>query len=164
MRNPIIIIKKDTIDIIIEVCTFIGLGLLIVLPFLYYSDLPDNIPTHFNAKGNPDNYSSKSMIWTLPVIGVIMISGLYILNRFPHVFNYPSKITKENALGYYKNSTKLVRALNLIIAWSFAYVLYGSIQVAIGNYHGIGNWFLPIFVGALFGIIIFFILKSRKLS
>ncbi|WP_299608142.1 DUF1648 domain-containing protein [uncultured Aquimarina sp.] len=164
MGNPIINIKKDATDIVFEVCAFIGLGVLLLLPIIYNADLLDQIPTHFNAKGEPDNYSSKTSIWVLPVIGLLMVVGLYILNKFPHKFNYPSKISEDSAPRYYKITTRLIRVINLIIAWSFAYILYGSIQVAIGVYDGLGNWFLPVFIGALLGVMIYFILKSRKIT
>lgn len=162
MSNPRIKVDKEAIDIIFEALTFIGLCILILLPIFYFNDLPETIPTHFNAKGQPDDYSAKSMIWLLPATGLLLGIGLYALNRFPHVFNYPTKISIDNAVGYYKRSSRLIRVLNLIIVWSFVFIMYKSILVATNKSEGLGVWFLPVFIGVIFGAIIYFTLKSHK--
>jgi hypothetical protein len=36
-----------------------------------------------------------------------------VLNRFPHIFNYTTTITEENALREYTRATRLVRYLKL---------------------------------------------------
>ncbi len=44
----------------------LGLWALLVVPFLYlalvWNQLPEMVPTHFNAQGEPDDYSSKNAL------------------------------------------------------------------------------------------------------
>ncbi|MHA7058404.1 DUF1648 domain-containing protein [Aquimarina sp. M1] len=162
MKNPIIKVKKEVLDIVLEVLTGLGLGVMVLIPIFYFNDLPEIVPTHFNIKGRPDDYSKKSMIWILPAIGWMLGISLYVLNKFPHAFNYPTKISGENAFQIYKDATRLIRMLNLIIIWSFVYVLYQSIRVAINKSEGLGSWFIPVFIGIIFSTIIYYILKSKK--
>jgi len=162
MNNPIIKINKETLDIVLEVLTFIGLGVLTLIPMYYFGELPELIPTHFNGKGLPDDYSSRSTIWLLPVIGSVLGIGLYVLNKFPHIFNYHTKITNDNAFRYYKNATRLIRVLNLIVVWVFVFIMYKSIAVALNRSEGLGIWFIPVFIGIMIGPIIYFLLKSSK--
>ncbi|MDH7444622.1 DUF1648 domain-containing protein [Aquimarina sp. 2201CG14-23] len=162
MNNPVIKLEKQTIDLMLEAFVFIGVSILVILPIYYFKELPEMIPTHFNGKGQPDAYNSKSMIWTLPVIGLVLCVGLYVLNRYPHVFNYPTKITIDNAVSYYRNATRLIRVLNLIIAWAFVFIMWKSIKVALKTSEGLGTWFLPVFIILMIGVIIYFVLKSNK--
>ncbi len=164
MSNPVIKVEKGLIDILLEMIMFIGLIALILIPVFYYKDLPEMIPTHFNAKGAPDDYNSKSMIWFLPIIGLFLAAGLFVLNKSPHVFNYPKALTIDNASKYYKNSTRLIRVLNLIITWAFVFVLYKSVQVVLGDSENLGIWFLPVFLIIIFSAIIYFAIKTRKIS
>ena len=63
-----------------------------------YFELPEIIPTHYNEAGEADSYGDKLNILALPIISTLLFIGLTILNKRPHLFNYPSEITKENAL------------------------------------------------------------------
>ncbi|MBQ4803579.1 DUF1648 domain-containing protein [Aquimarina sp. MMG015] len=164
MGNPIIKVEKGLIDVLLEIIMLIGLITLILIPLFYYKDLPEMIPTHFNAKGTPDDYNSKSMIWFLPIIGLFLAAGLFVLNKSPHVFNYPKAFTKDNASKYYRNSTRLIRVLNLTITWTFVFILYKSVQVALGHSENLGIWFLPVFLIIIFGAIIYFALGARKIA
>ncbi len=56
---------------------------LTLIPFIYlaiiYGDLPDTIPTHWNAQGVVDGYGNKKTLWMIP----IMMTGLiYVLLKF----------------------------------------------------------------------------------
>ncbi len=160
MERPKIKIEKDTLDVFIEVIGLAFVIIMVVLPSIQYSSLPDEIPTHFGANGEADNYGDKGMIWLLPIIGVLMFIGMFMLNKYPHIFNYPSKITEENARRQYTNATKLIRILNTVIALVFAYITYSTINVANGKQSGLGTYFLIVFLVLIFVPIIYFIINS----
>ncbi|MGB5507291.1 MAG: hypothetical protein WBM95_00145, partial [Robiginitalea sp.] len=104
----------------------------------------------------------KGIIWTLPIIGFTMFIGLYWLNKYPHIFNYPQKVTKENAKRLYTTGTRMIRTLNALITCLFAYITYSTIQVALGNQSGLGTWFLPIFMISTLGTTAYFLYRSMK--
>jgi len=164
LDKPRIEIKLRPIDRVIEAIGVLALILLIALPLYYFDKLPETIPRHFGPNGEPDAYSGKSIIWTLPIIGVIMYFGLYWLNKYPHVFNYPKQVTTENARSLYTYGTRMIRTLNTIIACLFTYITYATIQVALGYQTGLGNWFMSIFITLIFGSIGYFSYKSSKVQ
>lgn len=45
----------------------------------------------------------------LPVTSAILFPGMSLVNRAPHIFNYPVRITSENALIQYTNAPRLIR-------------------------------------------------------
>lgn len=161
-ERPKIQLEKRPQDWVIEMATFVGLLLLIGLPILHYSSLPDTIPIHFNAKGVADGYGSKGTLLMLPILGTVMFIGLYALNRVPHIFNYPVEITEENAEKQYRNGTSLMRWLNMVITLSFAFMEWRVIDSSMQGQGDLGAYFLPVFLISIFGPIVYFIWKGRK--
>lgn len=162
MERPKIEIQKEPVDYILEILGIIGLAALIIAPLLFYSELPDKIPMHYNATGEPDGFGGKFILWLLPLVGLFLYLGLTWLNRFPHVFNYPIQISEENAERQYKNSVRMIKTLNALITLSFAYMTWATINTAMGKMDGLGGLFLPIFLTITSGSLAYFIIKSIK--
>jgi uncharacterized membrane protein len=161
-RRPRIKLKYTTTDKVIEIVA--GSSLLVVwgLIIVNYSDLPDIIPIHFNGSGEADRFEGKSNIWNLPIVASVLFIILSIVNRYPHIFNYPTKITKENAQRQYTYATRLIRSVKLIFVVVFGLVEFKTIQVAQGVANGLGTWFLPFVLAAVFIPIIYFHVKLMK--
>ena len=162
MERPRIKIKKTSVDFATEIVGIIGLLLLIGLPLYYFEKLPETIPRHFGANGEADGFSGKGIIWTLPIIGMVMYVGMFWLNKYPHIFNYPQQVTKENAERLYTIGTRMIRTLNSIITCIFAYITYSTIQTSLGNQDGLGTWFTPVFVILIFGVTGYFLYQSMS--
>ena len=86
--RPKIKVPLEGLDIVLDIISATILILLIAYAIISYTELPDSIPSHFNAKGEVDGYSEKITIWLLPAIGVVLFFGLYTINRYPHLHNY----------------------------------------------------------------------------
>lgn len=138
-------IKADltTLDRLIEVAGWLALSLIWIITLFYYRNLPETIPTHFNAAGVADDFGPKITLFLLPSIGTILFIGMTILNRYPHVFNYPVKITPENALKQYTMATRLVRVLKLAVLVIFTTITWMTSFSAINQTGELGIWFLP---------------------
>jgi len=130
VKRPKVKIERDLIDWVTHGLTMAFLVFLILSSLYYISMLPDNIPTHFNVKGVANNYSSKYSLWLTPAIALSIYILMVALNRIPEVFNYPIKITPENARKQYTLGTKVVRVVNLDCMLLFSYVHWGIIQAA----------------------------------
>lgn len=150
MSRPKTKIKPTVIDLLIETVGFFALMLMLMLPIYYYDQLPDKIPTHFGMNGEANAWSNKNSIWILPAVETVMYSGLWILVKYPHVFNYLVPITEENAYKQYQLATRFIRILNSLIAVMILFILYNSIQTALSIQSGLGNKMF-IFLVAIFG-------------
>jgi len=162
-KQPKIIVEKQLIDYILSSLALFCLCFMMCVTVIYYNKLPDQIPIHFDANGDPDGFAGKNMIFGLPILSLILISGLHFLSKVPHTYNYIIEITKENAHLQYQQASRMMRAMNAIIAAMFSYILWASIQVALGNWTGLGSGFLVISMLTLFGTIFYFVMKSKKL-
>ena len=128
--------------------------------------MPETIPTHFNFKGEADCYGSKSNLWILPGIAILIYSLFSILNRFPHIHNYMVNITEENAMKNYRFSSRMLR---FVLLWVWVLVLFTLIQHKIITYDGsgnisMGNWLNSFIIGIIAILPIFIIVYQYKIN
>jgi uncharacterized membrane protein len=132
------------------------------LAFYVFLKLPATIPTHFNGSGEVDHYGDKKTVLILPIIATAAFFGLTQLNRFPHLFNYMTKITEENAEKQYCIATRMLRVLKLLILLVFTAILLFTYLTTIGATKGLGVWFVPLTIGLFLIPAILSITKSLK--
>jgi uncharacterized membrane protein len=159
-KRPRLKLEFSTTDKLFEIGGWVLISVVWVLTLAYYPNLPDTIPTHYNGAGQADGFGGKATILTLPLIASILFIALTVLNRFPHVFNYPTSITQENAFKHYTNATRLLRYLKLIIVFIFGLITFKTINYANSEEDGLGVWFLPLTMGLIFIPLIYFLIKS----
>lgn len=152
-HQPKISIQNTFKDHLINTLTVIALLGTYILPIIYLNELPEEIPTHFNGLGAPDDYSSKNTIWLLCIISTLITIGLFWLKNKPHILNYPLTITNDNAVQVYRITKTMLGLLALFIVIAFLYITYQSIAMALGKSVGLGKWFLPVFIGSILLII-----------
>jgi len=162
MVNPRLKIKMDTYDKVLEILAAASLLLIIILPFKYYEQLPNIIPSHFNILGIADSFSSKATIFLLPAIGLILYVSLHILNRYPHKFNYLKDIKPKNAYQQYRYTTKLIRMINTIMILAFTFITYAIILTALDLQSGIPSVFQYVFLASLLGSFVLYFLNLRN--
>lgn len=161
-KRPRIKIALDKTDKFIEILGWIAVIAIWLLTLINYFDLPETIPTHYNASGEADGFGNKLNILTLPLISTLMYVGLTILTKHPHLLNYSDEINEDNALYQYKNATKMIRVLKLAVIIIFGLIVFKTIQTATGKANGLGIWFLPFMFGLLFIPVFYFSIKSNK--
>lgn len=161
-ERPKIKLELTTPDKIFEIVGWVLIIVVWGLTITNYSNLPETIPIHYNGAGQADGFGGKATILILPLIATILFIALTVLNKFPHVFNYPTSITQDNAFRQYTNATRLIRYLKLIIVFIFGLIAFKTIQNANGEADGLGVWFLPLTMGLIFIPLIYFVSKSFK--
>ncbi|MBL0309478.1 MAG: DUF1648 domain-containing protein [Bacteroidetes bacterium] len=163
-ERPKIILQLTTADKIFEIIGWLSVLAIWVLTIAAYSKLPDTIPSHYNAAGTVDGFGGKGTILILPLIATVLFIAMTMLNRFPHIFNYPSAITQDNALQQYTNATRMLRYLKLSLVLIFGFILFRTIQTANGQAEGLPLWFLPLALLLIFIPLIYFIAASIKVK
>ncbi|MBH0161922.1 DUF1648 domain-containing protein [Fictibacillus sp. 26RED30] len=126
-----------------------------------WAAIPDTVPTHFNAAGEPDGWGSKNNLWILIVMGAVTWLLLTVLEKFPHIYNY-FNLTEENVERQYKNARMMINVMKNEILIFFVYMTWACAEVANGTSEGLSVWVLPIFIIGITGFIAFFIVRSIK--
>ncbi|HQW14318.1 MAG TPA: DUF1648 domain-containing protein [Niabella sp.] len=136
-------ITPSRLDNKLELTSKIFLFILWGLTIYAFLKLPKTIPTHFNASGQADDYGNKLTLLILPIIATVIYFGLTKLNKYPHIFNYLTKITEDNAKKQYTIATRMLRFLKLAVLIIFSLIILFTYLTTIGVTNGLGFWFLP---------------------
>jgi uncharacterized membrane protein len=141
--RPKIQLTPTKLDNWLEVLGKIVLLLMWILVIYVFTRLPNTIPIHFDGYGKANNYGSKLILLILPILATIIFFGLTWLNKYPHIFNYATKITEANAQAQYRIATRMLRFLKLSILIVFSLIILFVYLTTIGVTKGLGVWFLP---------------------
>jgi uncharacterized membrane protein len=137
-------IKKEPFDYFLENGALIVLIATWGFTVYHFNKLPDIIATHFDFNGNPDGFGSKFTIWLLPIIITLVYILIYVLNRYPHKFNYLTKITEQNASKQYKMAARMMRVILFNITLLFAFITFKEINGAYTKSSSLEWWFIPL--------------------
>ncbi len=151
--RPVLHLANTRAERILEAVAAVGLLATIGYVAWAWPGLPDRVPSHFGIAGTADAWSSRAGLWFLPGVGVALYVLFTVLRGYPHLFNYPTAITSENAPRQYRVARSLLQWLKVWLVWSLGYVSLSQVQVALGKAAGLGVWFLPVFLAGDLGIV-----------
>ncbi|MEO5942802.1 MAG: DUF1648 domain-containing protein [Ferruginibacter sp.] len=160
--RPKIKLALSKLDNNVELTSKIFLVVMWSLTLYTFLKLPTTVPIHFNGTGQADRYGNKMTLLILPVLATIIYFGLTQLNKYPHIFNYMTKINDDNAEKQYTIATRMLRFLKLSILLIFSLVILFTYLTTIGVANGLGFWFLPLTFGLLLIPTIICISQSLK--
>ena len=151
VTHPKIDTKPTKTDRLVMRVGWVLVALHFILTGVFYFDLPDTVPTHFNLKGEADGFGSKNNLWLLPILSVVMYYGmLKITTRMkPWNYNYPTKVTEKNAPLLYALSIRMLVGLNLGIVLVFLVISLHSILLGSGVQFFNLSWLLILLIGGL---------------
>lgn len=147
MKNqPVLYLPKSVAEHSLNAAAWLFTALHFVLAWNCFPDLPEQIPTHFNVAGEADKFGSKNTVFLVPVLSLFLVAGLAWLVRFPHKFNYPNKITPENAAFEYRKMRLVLLLVNALTSLMFMLITWNILQGATGGPARLGIWFWMVFI------------------
>lgn len=160
-NQPRIKLERTGIDTLFDALAIAGWmsGLCVVLAS--WPDLPERLPMHFDLAGDPNRWGPRGELFVLPTIGLVLLVGMNILSRVPHVYNYLVVITEENAPRQYRLAVRLIQSLNILLQSLFAVIAWIVIRASQGLSHP-GVWLVPALVAATFVLLIVYLVKASS--
>ncbi len=150
-------LKKSKYNIFVEaVCLVLLVGIVLYL-FVNWNTIPDKIPGHYNAAGETDRVGDKVELVMLPIVSWLMYIGFTIIDHFPQIWNTGVTVTDENRERVYRIAKNMLSTVKLIMVVNFVYLAFNSSKAT-----PLPVWFLPVFLGGIFGSLIFFTVKLVK--
>lgn len=160
MNRPKIKIEKTIADKSIENLTFVLILGSMILIGLYYNQLPEKLAIHFNWPSKDKNeFGTKDLLWASPIICGLIVVGIYKLNQFPWIFNYPTEIDENNAKYNYRQATQMLRILNLLIGFLCLSLTIMSVLDGLGVENKLDKYLGPLLPILLIGLPIFYFIK-----
>lgn len=157
--RPKLKVSLTAADKFYEVLCAAALAALWGVAVYSYANAPDVVPTHFNFAGEADAFGDKQTVFIMPVIGTFLFTVLTLLNNYPYIFNYPVKITPQNALQQYTHATRMIRHLRLAIMLLFIIIESYTYAAATGRAGDFGDWLLPVAAGLVFIPLLWYLVK-----
>ncbi|MBC8570076.1 DUF1648 domain-containing protein [Zongyangia hominis] len=142
---------------VMEILSLAVVVLTALWMLISWSGIPDKIPTHFGFSGEVDSWGSKSSLLVFLAIEAGVYLLLTMVNRFPKIWNMPVEVTQKNRDFVYRTTLTMLCVVKLVIVSWFAWIL--RVSMAQKNLSG---WALPVFLLALFGPLIYYLVKCVK--
>lgn len=162
MKNqPILHLPVSTTERMLDAVSLLFAAGTMLLVISLYGALPDQIPTHFNARGEIDQNGPKIMAFILPAIALVLCLSLFFLARVPHQFNYMTKITPENAAAEYRRAGFLVRLLNALTSLLFLVLTWNVIQAAQGTTTTLSVLFWMVFFLLMLAPVVYLMVRRK---
>jgi uncharacterized membrane protein len=108
-----------------------------------YPRLPERVPVHFGVTGEADRWGGRWMIFLLPLVGTVVVALNYWL------FEYVSPGSPRPVPLEMRAPLHL---LLLVLSCIFTYITWRMSEVAFGRARGLGGWFLPVALVAVFSV------------
>ncbi len=164
-KRPILTLEKTKIDYLIEIVAFVILVFHWIFVWVNYSKLPQIIPSHIDSNGNIDGMGAKSILFYVPIIGLLLLIAMTYTSKKPHNFNFPYPITEENASRQYRNSLMMTRVMKCLIQLLFLAITANIVQTASSlDLKFVGLWMFPVGIALLFVTMFFFVFRGFKLK
>lgn len=113
----------------------------LILPFLFWSVLPDKVPRHFDFYGHPGNWGGKDFVFFVPVFNLLFITFSFIYSP-----------QADELRQFYRNQV----TWSCFRLWTVSVITYTewmTIQIALGHVTDAGKWSLAIAMGSFLIII-----------
>lgn len=131
-------ISLQTVDYIIVVSAIALLLFSWTYIAVEYADLPDQIPSHFNSKGEVDEYSGKGLLWGMTAMFTAMTIIIFMIAKNTAMHNVRLKTKEANF--------RSVAIFMPFIASIQAVAVYTIVQTAKGPFE-YSRWMLPLILG-----------------
>ena len=128
--------------------SFAGILVQSILLIIHYPTLPESIPTHFNFRGEPDNYGSKKFLLLIFGIGIAVAALiLFIIAKAKSLpVNWPGKEINVDAIRSAGKRICIIVLFFMTIVW--LEIIWSTIRVATGESSGLGPAFTIMFIVA----------------
>ena len=108
---------------IIGVLALLGSTLFVII---MWSQIPDQIPTHYNFAGEADGYGGKGSLIFMMVLAWVMFVLITVLMRFPNTWNMPVKVTAENKARLCSITRAMLEVIKMLASLLFAVMLINA--------------------------------------
>src|SRR2546425_10766721 len=87
--------RRTFFDWMLEAGALLALGGMFAWLATHWSALPDSVPSHYNAAGEPNAWGSKGSLWLLPVVGAGLYGLISVLGGMNHLWNLPAGVDRN---------------------------------------------------------------------
>ena len=160
-RQPKIELEAEATDRLLDLFLFVLLSIILVVSVYALVNLPSKIPVKYDGNHNVISYGSKVVLLIVPFMALVLGFALRWLRNYPHIFNYPFKITEQNIEVQYRLAQRLIMWINIVETMIFAYLAVTGF-VSARNLHSVTDMRVTGGLALLLFVVIFIYLRRAK--
>jgi uncharacterized membrane protein len=138
----------------VSIAALAALALIAVNALHGPQHLPDKIPVHFDAAGQPNGWDSSKALLFLPGMGAGLYVLLTVIARFPSLFNYPVTATDANRARLETLAQSLLAWIKAEILTMFVWLEFAWVQSIRTSSHAFGLMPVVIFLAIVIATVI----------
>lgn len=123
-----------------------------------YFSLPEVVPVHFGASGEPDAHGPRASVLWLALLFVTLTIGCAWLSKHPRRFNYPVPVTEEDAAALYGEGERMLVWLLVPVQLIFFAVLQAVLLT------GAVSWLIWVGLAGLFAVTLAGIVRMTRVT
>jgi len=151
--------KYTKLQLALEIVALLLLVGMITFVDIQWNQLPQQIPSHYNAMGEIDSWGSKTQVLFMPVLSILLYVLIAAVSFFPKIWNVPTKVTNENKEIVYRYTKNLLLAIKVEMMCAFSTITY-----YIASAKQLPVIFLPVFLIIAIGTPIFYTVRISQLG
>lgn len=152
-------VKYTKFQVVLEIVGLLLIIGMIAFIYIYWNQLPEKIPGHYNAMGEVDRWGSKSEIIISPIVSSLLYIVLTVLSFFPKTWNVGVKITELNREEVYCCTRNLLSLIKVEIVGMFFYTTYYTATA-----QSLSAYFIPVLLFVVFGTLIYFVIRILQIG
>lgn len=136
-------LKSNLYRITTSICV-IMLAAATLFVLMRWSQLPEQIPTHYNFAGEVDGYGGKGSLILMMILSWVVLFTLTISTKFPEKWNMPVEVTEENKSRLFAIARAMMEVVKIFVILLFV-VLFVSMAAAVA----ISHWVIIVLTAAV---------------
>ncbi|VEI07346.1 DUF1648 domain-containing protein [Kurthia zopfii] len=157
--------SKSKLESIYSLIAYLVLLFTVVFIVIKWSNVPEIIPTHFDALGRVNDTGSKWLVLIFPAILYVTVSLFNFFKKHPEWANYPSRVNESNANEFWAINRETISNLSSSAILFFSIATFNFISSAIGWVDFINGYSFIILLIVLFIFpVIIQIVKMKKIK
>ena len=150
--------KLTPLEMAVEAGALIGIVANMLLFVYYWPKLPDVAAAGIGNTG----LSRSAMFSFVTLMPMVIYLGATVMGFFPRWYQYPVKITPENAAREYGLAANMLRVVKAEVVICMLIVEWVLINIGMGQDMTLSPPFMILFLGLLALTILFFIYEMQK--
>jgi len=118
-----------------------------VFVLVRWANLPEQIPVHFNFKGEPDGYGGKWVIIFEAVMAWGIFATFAIVSKFPNKWNMPVKVTPQNKAKLYGITRIMLEVMNILTVLMFIVLMVSAAMATVPP-----GWLIMVLIGLILAV------------
>lgn len=130
--------------------------LSIILPIVFWKQIPDQIPQHYGASGRADAWTDKGFLILMFIFALMMLGMMSIAEYFVKSSGLSAN-TPKSEKGSLLHVYPMIVLMNLALQMMIAYIIF-----CCATARNLGRWFVLVVLILTFAPLVYFLPKSIK--